>query len=252
MAGTLRKKHNRILLLVLLCGILIFTFAITVSLLPAKSVPPSDNPSVPPSSESASQQPSEPSSTLTEEQLFTNAAFVGNSCVERLFVQGYALQADFLSGVGLTVHSAFTEPPARLDQPITQLLASEKQYARIFILFGINEVGNDPDQFIDQYGVLIDHIKASQPQAQIFVQSIFPVTRATHERNLYLVNNDNIRLFNDRIQQMAEQKEIHYLDVYQALVNTEGFLPDDASTDGVHLSKSYNQIWINYLKEQVT
>ncbi len=252
MSGKLRKKQNRILLLVAIFGILIYTTALVLSLLPREPVIEEEISSSEPSSQppvfNTQQQSIAP---LSDEELFTDSAFIGNSCVERLFVQGYALQSDFLSGVGLTVHSAFTEAPARLDQPITQQLEGEKKYTRIFVLFGINEVGNDPGQFIAQYGLLIDHMKTHQPQAQIYIQSILPVTRAAHERNVYLVNNDNISLFNGLIRDLAEQKQVHFLNIYEALVNEEGFLPDDASTDGIHLSKNYNQIWINYMKEHV-
>ncbi len=250
MSGKLRKKQNRILLLVAISGILIFTTALILSLLPRVPVIEEELSSSEQSSDPISQESITPA-PLTDEELFTDSAFIGNSCVERLFVQGYALQSDFLSGVGLNVNSAFTEAPARLDQPITQILEGEKKYARIFVLFGINEVGNDPGQFIAQYGLLIDHIKTHQPQAQIYIQAILPVTRAAHERNVYLVNNDNIRLFNGLIRDLAEQKQVAFLNIYEALVNEEGFLPDEASTDGVHLSKDYNQIWINYMKEHV-
>ncbi len=248
MLGKLRKKQNRMLLLVAIFGALVFTTALVLSLLPREPVIEEEISSSEPSSDPISQAPIAP---LTDEELFTDSAFMGNSCVERLFVQGYALQSDFLSGVGLNVNSAFTEAPARLDQPVTQMLEGEKKYTRIFVLFGINEVGNDPGQFIAQYGLLIDHIKTHQPQAQIYIQAILPVTRAAHERNVYLVNNDNIRLFNGLIRDLAEQKQVMFLNIYEALVDEEGFLPDDASTDGIHLSKGYNQIWINYMKEHV-
>ncbi len=249
MAGKWRKKQNSVLLLVAIFGIVLFTAALVLSLLPKEQTPPSDRSSI--SASSSDFSSSLASVPLTDEELFTDSAFIGNSCVERLFVQGYALQSDFLSGVGLNVNSAFTKAPARLDRPVTQMLEGEKKYTRIFVLFGINEVGNDPNDFIAQYGILVDHIKACQPQAQIYIQSILPVTRTAHERNLYLVNNDNVRLFNNLIRDMAAQKQVAYLDIYEALVDSEGFLPEEASTDGVHLSKAYNQIWINYMKEHV-
>ena len=266
MLGKKRRKQNKLLLFIGLCAILVFSSAILITALdigqaPLAQQPPSSAPiSSSSQSHSSSQSPSssdEPSNLpiepipLTDEELFTDALFIGNSCIEGLFVQGYAMQADFFSGVGMTVHSAFTDPPARHTQSVVELLAGEKQYARIFLLFGINEVGTDPVLFIEKYGQLIDHIRATQPNAQIYIQSILPVSRAAHERNLYLVNNDNVRLFNGLIYDLTVQKQVHFLNIYEALVDAEGFLPDGASNDGIHLSKDYNQIWINYLKERV-
>ena len=256
MAGKMRRKQNRLLLFIGLFGILILTAATILSVLPqqspaAQEIPPESSGSSQSESSSVAEDLILPPEPLTDEELFTDALFIGNSCVEGLFVQGYAMQANFFSGVGMTVHSAFTDAPARYDRPITELLAGEKQYARIFILFGINEVGTDPTLFIEKYSQLIDHIRAVQPGAQIYVQAILPVSRAVHERNLYLVNNDNVRAFNGLIYEMTVQKQVPFLNVYEALVDDEGFLPDAASNDGIHLSKEYNQIWINYLKEHV-
>lgn len=251
MSGESAKKLNTILPFFGAVGLLILATAIILSMA-SKPTPPSM--SEPPSLVEDAEPPvtNAPMDVpLTDEELFTGSAFIGNSCVERLFVQGYGMQADFLSGVGLTVHSAFTDPPARLDRTVADLLADGRQYSRIFILFGINEVGTDPTLFIEKYGQLIDHIRAHQPSAEIYVQAILPVSRATHERNVYLVNNDNIRMFNGLILTMTEQKQVHFLDTYDALADVEGFLPDDASSDGIHLSKDYNQLWMNYLKEHV-
>lgn len=258
MSGETAKKFNKILPLLGAIGILVFAAAIVLSMSVNPAPPPVSEPSVDLSSQpSSSIENSEPSGVndtlipLTDEELFTGSAFIGNSCVERLFVQGYGLQADFLSGVGLTVHSFFTDSPARLDRTVADLLTDGRQYTRIFILFGINEVGTDPILFIEKYGQLIDHIQAYQPSAQIYVQAILPVSRAAHERNTYMVNNDNIRMFNQYILDMTVQKQVNFINTFDALADSEGFLPDDVSSDGIHLSKDYNQIWINYLKEQV-
>ena len=259
--GEKRGKQNIILLFVGLLGIVIFVSTIALSVVsgcavedvvvPSESMESSSSESESSISSSQSSEPEPPALPLSEEELFTDALFIGHSCVEGLFVQGYAMQADFFSAVGMTVHSVFTDAPARHQSPVTDLLATEKQYSRIFILFGINEVGTDPTLFIEKYGMLIDHIRQTQPSARIYIQAIFPVSRAAHARNTYLVNNDNIRLFNGLIYDMTVDKQVEFLNVYEALVDAEGFLPDDASNDGIHLSKNYNQIWIDYLKEHV-
>lgn len=38
---------------------------------------------------------------------------------------------------------------------------------------------------------------------------------------------------------MCAEKGVKYLDVYQAVVNSSGALPDDAAVDGVHLKMAY-------------
>jgi hypothetical protein len=137
------------------------------------------------------------------------------------------------------------------DSTMIRRYYGAKGYADAGVRPDINEVGTDPAQFIEKYSQLIDHIQAHQPSAQIYVQAILPVSRATHERNVYMVNNDNIRMFNQLISDMAQAQQVHFIDTYEALADSEGFLPDDASSDGIHLSRDYNQIWMNYLKEHV-
>ena len=44
------------------------------------------------------------------------------------------------------------------------------------------------------------------------------------------------------------KKKVKYLDVQTVLVNSEGYLPEEASSDGIHLGKSYCEKWLEYLK----
>lgn len=41
--------------------------------------------------------------------------------------------------------------------------------------------------------------------------------------------------FNLRVQEEICDKITHYIDVYSLLANEDGYLPEDASCDGIHL-----------------
>ncbi len=47
---------------------------------------------------------------------------------------------------------------------------------------------------------------------------------------------------------MAEEKQVYYLNVAEAVADDNGYLPEEASTDGVHLNKEYCAKWLDYLK----
>ena len=47
---------------------------------------------------------------------------------------------------------------------------------------------------------------------------------------------------------MAKEENVTYLDVQSALVDNQGHLPEDASTDGIHLDVEYCEKWLDYLK----
>ena len=63
-----------------------------------------------------------------------------------------------------------------------------------------------------------------------------------------IYNNKNVAKFNQLIQEVAEEEDVTYLDVKSVLVNKDGYLPEEASTDGVHVDKEYCQKWLEYLK----
>ena len=123
-----------------------------------------------------------------------------------------------------------------------------KNIKTVYIMLGVNELGwSYPSVFKQKYLALIDEIRKVKPNCKIYVQSIIPVTRSKDQSdNIY--NNKNIKKFNKLIQEVASEKNITYLDVASALVDTNGYLPENASTDGIHIGKTYCQKWLNYLK----
>ena len=55
-------------------------------------------------------------------------------------------------------------------------------------------------------------------------------------------------MYNEMIRQIAIDKKVLYLDVGAGLSDENGILPDEASSDGVHLNKAYCEKWLAYLK----
>lgn len=123
-----------------------------------------------------------------------------------------------------------------------------KQINKVYIMLGINELGwSYPSVFKLKYGELIDEIRKVKPNCDIYVQSIIPVTKSK-DKSDKIYNNTNIKKFNSLIKEVAKEKNVKYLDVQSALTNSEGYLPEEASTDGIHIGKKYCEKWLNYLK----
>ena len=51
---------------------------------------------------------------------------------------------------------------------------------------------------------------------------------------------------------MAREKNIQYIDVASYLADSAGNLPEEASTDGVHVNKKYCLKWLECLKQGET
>jgi len=127
-----------------------------------------------------------------------------------------------------------------------------KDFDKVFLLFGENELGwQSTDIFLDDYAEVINGVRERVPGAQIYLLSIMPVTAAAHARNQYMVNNDRIREFNELIRQLAEDKSVIYIDLFSALVNEAGCLPDDLSADGIHPNASACKIWAETMIRQL-
>ena len=53
------------------------------------------------------------------------------------------------------------------------------------------------------------------------------------------------------IEELAADNGVKYINPASALKNSNGVLPDEASSDGIHLNKKYCKIWLTYIIDNV-
>lgn len=179
---------------------------------------------------------------------FSDAVFIGDSRTEG-FVLQTGIQTTAYVHKGLTVASAYTAKVIRQDGEDLSVMEAlaRTRYNRVYLMFGINETGwISNDIFISDYKQIIDDIKAQNPSAQIYIQSVLPVSEAVSDSGGY-VRNDKIAEYNKRLEQLATDEGVTFVNVAEA-VSTDGVLPDDAATDGIHLDKEYCEKWLSYLE----
>lgn len=196
-----------------------------------------------------------PVSTLTDVHtaddfsIFDNCAFIGNSRV--IALKNYGLVKNVYAVVGLTVDTVFTKSVAGSTVPVIDELWG-KDYDKVFIMLGDNECGwGNKDIFIERYSKVIDAVKERVPDAEIYLQSVLPVSESASASSPFGVTNDNINKLNVRIEKLAADLGVHYINPASALKNSEGVLPDDAASDGIHLNKKYCKIWLTYIIDNV-
>ena len=97
-----------------------------------------------------------------------------------------------------------------------------------------------------QIYLYIEQIKAVQPNATIYAESILPVT-ASRELEGDDINNTNVTRFNEAIQQVCTETGAVYLNCLEAVADENGYLPEEASTDGIHLLADYCDLWLQYI-----
>ena len=190
-----------------------------------------------------------PMSATAEDEWFDDAAFIGNSLCDGLMLFGTVKNAKFYCAQSINVQNIYTEKCINVGGgeyiPITDALARD-QYSKVFIMLGINEIYKESDWFYDNYSKLIDNVREIQPDAEIYIHSILPVTAAKSASGNY--NRSNVIRQNEQIVQLCKDKEAYYIDVFTHFADPEGYLPSEASSDGVHLTRAYYQVWSDYLK----
>lgn len=184
---------------------------------------------------------------VISEDYYGTSAFIGNSFADDLYTYSLVPNADFFARTGLSVDDALAGDGDK--EPIVGELDNGKDYDRIFMIFGENELGwVDPGTFNDEYGELIDKVKEICPESRIYLLAITPVTKKSSDENINVTNNDRIREYNEIIKTLASEKNAVYADVYSAVADKDGNLPVGAATDGVHFGKEYYEKCLLYIQ----
>ena len=180
---------------------------------------------------------------------FDDAIFIGDSRTEGLFLNTGLSNATSFAHMGLMVDTVFTRPLFNVNgEKVSVIDAMKKaEFSKVYIMLGINETGWAYSSiFIQKYGEIIDAIREINPDVLIYVQAIMPVSQKVSNTHSY-VKNSKITEYNQLLLQMAEEKQVYYIDTASAVAGEGGSLPDDAAPDGIHLVRSYCQRWLDYL-----
>lgn len=192
-----------------------------------------------------------PASAAVDLDYFDDAVFIGDSRTEGLFINTGLSNATFLTHQGLTVDEVYTKKVVSFKGQKTTVMdaLARTSFHKVYIMLGINETGWVYDDiFIEKYGEIIDGIREINPDAVIYVQSILPVSNEVSATHAY-IKNEKIDTYNQLLQDMAEEKNVYYLNVAEAVADSDGSLPEDAAADGIHLKKEPCQVWLTYLRE---
>lgn len=195
-----------------------------------------------------------PESEPAPEDYFSDAAFVGDSRTDGLLLYSGIKGATGLSYKGLTISELEDKRVKFTVSGVTDTVmgALEKErYGKVYIMLGVNELGwHNDDLFYSTYVQAVRRIKELQPDAVIYLQAILPVTKKESDGHPYFTN-ENILRYNELIAQIAAEEQVYYLDVGVSVMGEDGTLPEEGSTDGIHLKRDYYKRWYEYLKTHV-
>ena len=191
------------------------------------------------------------SSNNSEVKFDSTVAFIGDSRTQGFIMYNGLKNVQDYSYIGLMVDTAMTKEFVKTSNgnKITLLQdMANKNIKKVYIMLGVNELGwSYPQVFKAKYKELISEIRKVKPNCQIYVQSIIPMTKSKSDSDK-IFNNTNVEKFNQLVQEVAEEEKVTYLDIKSVLVDKNGYLPEEASTDGIHIDKKYCEKWLTYLK----
>lgn len=184
------------------------------------------------------------------DEYFDDAAFVGDSITEGIKLYEVMTNATVVAARGINLDNVFTDDQIRTAQGNSTVMGALEAAApkKIYIMFGANGVGWFTEQhFTDVYTKFVKAVKEQHPDSQIYLQSILPVTQEFDDSRED-ISNDKINRYNELVVEIAEEQEVHYLDVASAFKDEKGCLPEDSNGDGMHFGNKYYKKWFDYLK----
>lgn len=190
----------------------------------------------------------EENATLPEGE--TYVVFVGDSLTE-----GFSLERHFpdLPTLNRGIRAdGFTPTPnmppgvgllERLDESIF-----ETQPRLFHFLLGANHVPDpdfDAEALVEIYSDVLRQTREAFPDAPIVVTTATPFGRVRPDAG---TANPRIVEYNARLVEMADDLGADLFDLHGLLVDEDGYLPDDDTRDGVHLSEEAYGKWAGAMR----
>lgn len=185
---------------------------------------------------------------------FSDALFIGDSRTQGLELYSGVTGAVFYDYTGLTVFGVNNPGLVTVDGrdcSIVEALEKGPQFSKIYIAFGMNELGYyNEENYLHAFGVFLEEVKSLQPDAVIYLQNLAPVDEDKCARygQAACVTNARVEAFNRLFARLAQDHRVVLVDLYAAL-SGGGPLPENATSDGIHFTRPWYETWLTYLME---
>jgi lysophospholipase L1-like esterase len=135
-----------------------------------------------------------------------------------------------------------TQLLARFSSDVLQLKPGQ---VVIKLCSGNFQPGADTDVIWDKFEMMAN--AASGHGITPLLATIIPATRAAEEFDGFSIK-DEIRRFNDRIEELARERSFAVVDYYGVMADDEGFLPDHMARDSIHPNEKGYEVMTAVLK----
>lgn len=181
-------------------------------------------------------------------EYFDDALFIGDSRTVGIMEYGNIPQATFFADTGLSVFGLEKKKisvPGKGKVSFDEVLG-EKQYGKIYLMLGINELGYQFDTIRGKYEETIEKIRMNQKDAIVFLCANLHVTEEQSKKDA-IYNNENVDRVNDMISHLADNETTFYIDVNELFDDGNGCLSKEYSSDSFHVLGKYYITWVDWL-----
>ncbi len=187
---------------------------------------------------------------------FNDTVFIGDSRTEGMILYGGIpnLNAFCYKGLSIDKLDSLQEiyvPGKGSGYTCFEAIEMTK-YDNYYCMFGVNELGwVYLDVFIEYFNELIEAIKEANPDATIYVQSVLPVSEdESGTSDVY--TQDRVMQLNTMLIEMCQSRnDVIYLDTAASVTGEDGYLPEEAATDGIHCNADYCKRMLQYIRYHV-
>lgn len=166
-------------------------------------------------------------------QIFADSVVMGDSITESISEYDFLTPSSVIATIGVNMNTM----DAHYD--ILRNLSPKN----IFLSYGSNDierVGDDLEEFKEEYKTIIQTVRSIQPDAKIYMNSIFPVQEKKIESDAHYAD---VERYNAVLQELCTEEGLTYLD-NASLVKPEYFEPDD-----YHFTADFYPYWLNKMAE---
>lgn len=193
------------------------------------------------------------SCTTLSDDYFDKICFLGDSRTKGLLEYSTLPSYHGFYKVGTTAYAACVEREYTADNyyygNVLDMI-ERVDFDTYYIAYGTNDLAlENPEQFIENMKVIIDHIKEFHPDAIIYVENILPMGKAFADANPKFTNG-RAKGYNTALLNMCkEYGDLIYLDVAPCLTGLDGNAIASYTVDGLHFNSEGYQKVIDFIKK---
>lgn len=190
----------------------------------------------------------EPKMYEADTSYFDDALFIGDSRTVGLHEYGDLGGAEVVADSGMNVYKIFEKEFDTVsgEKKLLETVLSERQFGKVYLMLGINELGYDFDRTVAKYAELVGRIREMQPDAKIFLEANLHIT-GKKSASSPVYTNENINRFNAAAAQMADNRTVFYLDVNELFDDENGDLAETYTMDNAHVLGKYYSDWVEWI-----